>query len=275
MKDLNTNLLRKRERDEKADEIAKEERLLNHPKIEDKTQVKKNIALLKHQVAKLSPEPLTPTEKDKLFAMEKRLASKIQEGMPSDETMRKNPVGAIDQHTAWERANKKLIKWWKNIRIQLNPDSDDRDLANVERLRPRGQMDRMRTDAQIGGHMAYGDIDPTKWPFEQPDNTALEQAKRVAREQEIAKSVADAEQAVSGVAVPSYQAIAAKTRKPMSEANKQAARDRLARAREARRVKHMAARHGEPEVQVDIHTEEIQAEGVTASNHADAEALTV
>ena len=270
MKDLNVNLLRKRERDEKVDEIAKEERLLNHPKIEDKTQVKKNIALLKHQVAKLSPEPLSPTEKDKLAAMEKRLAAKIQDGMPTDETMRKNPVGAIDQHTAWERANKKLIKWWKNVRIQLNPDSDDRDLSNVERLRPRGQMDRMRTDAQIGGHMAYGDIDPSQWPFEQPDNTALEQAKRVAHEQAIAKSVEEAEQAVSGIAVPSYQAIAAKVRKPLSEDARQAARDRLARARESKRVKAMAARHGEKDIQVDV-----QAESVTVGNHADAEALSV
>ena len=268
MKDLNINLLRKRERDEKHDEIAKEQRLLDHPKIEDKTQVKKNIGLLKHQLEKLSPEPLTPIEKDKLSAMEKRLAAKIQDGMPTDETMRKNPVGAIDQHTAWERANKKLIKWWKNVRIQLNPDSDDRDLSNVERLRPRGQMDRMRTDAQIGGHMAYGDIDPSQWPFEQPDNTALEQAKRVAREQEIAKSVADAEQAVSGVAVPTYQAVAAKLRRPMSEINRQAARDRLARAREMKRVKAMAARHGEPDV-------DVQAPTVTVSNHADAEAVSV
>src|SRR3990172_1690071 len=134
MKDLTVNLLRKRERDEKADEIEKQQRLLEHPKIEDKAQIKKNIALLKQQVDRFSPEPLTPTEKDKLYTLEKKLAVKIQDGMPTDETMRKNPVGAIDQHTVWERANKKLILMWKNIRIQLNPDSGDRDLANVERL---------------------------------------------------------------------------------------------------------------------------------------------
>jgi hypothetical protein len=54
----------------------------------------------------------------------------------------------------------------------------------------------------------------------------------------------------------------------MSEEAKQAARDRLVRAREMRRVKLMAARHGESDVQVDV-----QAETVTVSNHADAEAV--
>lgn len=269
MKPLTDNLLRKRERDEKVDEIAKEQRLLEHPKVEDKAQVKKNLALLKQQLDKHSPEPLASSEKDKLSKLEKQLAAKIQEGMPTDETMRKNPVGAIDQHTSWERAKKKLIHMWKNVRIQLNPDSDDRDLANVERLRPRGQMDRLRTDAQIPGQMSYSNIPEELWPLEPPKETAFEQAKRV-EQARITQSVADAEAAVAGTAVPTYQAVAAKLRKPMSEANKQAARDRLARARESKRVKAMAARHGEHDVQVDV-----QAETVTVSNHADAEAVSV
>ena len=270
MKDLNVNLLRKRERDEKADEIAKEQRNLDNPKIEDKTQVKRNIALLKHQVDKFSPEPLAPAEKDKLARLEKQLAEKIRDGMPTDETMRKNPVGAIDQHTAWERAKKKLIKVWKNVRIQLNPDSDDRDLANVERLRPRGQMDRMRTDAQIVGQMTYGSIPDELWPFEPSKETALEQAKR-AEQERIAASVAAVEAAVGGIPMPAVEhAAPVKARKEMSEEAKQAARDRLARARESKRVKAMAARHGEQDIQVDV-----QAEAVTVGNHADAEAVSV
>ena len=43
-----------------------------------------------------------------------------------------------------------------------------------------------------------------------------------------------------------------KVRKPMSEEAKQAARDRLVLAREAGRVKRMAAVHGEPSVDVDM-----------------------
>ena len=268
MKPLNVNLLRKRERDEKQDALKREESMLNHPKIEDKTQIKKNIAHLSKQLHDYSPEPLAPAEKDKLHNLEKQLAEKIRQGMPTDETMRKNPVGAIDAHSAWEKAKKKLILAWKNVRIQLNPDSDDRDLANVERLRPSGAMDRLRTDAQIGGHMTYGSVPEENWPFEPPQETALEQAKRA--QDRIAQSVAEAEalvgetpRPVSGPPPVVYPPV--RLRREMSEEAKQAARDRLARAREAKRVKAMAARHGE----VDI---EVQTVGVPVGNHADVAA---
>src|SRR3990167_7494775 len=163
MKALTENLLRKRERDEISDQISRDKRLLDHPKIEDKTQVKKNIAISQGKLDRLSPEPLSAPEKDKLAKLEKQLAAQIQEGMPTDETMRKNPVGAIHAHTTWERAKKKIIKMWKNVRIQLNPESDDADLANVERLRRHGQLDRLRTDAQIPGQMSYSGIDTELW----------------------------------------------------------------------------------------------------------------
>ena len=263
MKSLDVNLLRKRERDERQDELKRQKDLLAHPKIEDKTNVKKTIAKIEHELTAYSPEPLVPAEKDKLSKLEKQLAAKIQEGMPTDETMRKNPVGAIDEHSRWEKAKKKLIKMWKNVRIQLNPDSDDRDLANIERLRRQGQMDRLRTDAQISGHMSYSGIDPELWPFEAPKETALEQAKR-AEQERLAKSLAEAEQAVGDTPVPTPQAIAAKLRKPMSAENRRKAAERLARAREMKRVKAMAAAHGEPDVQV---------EAAPVSNEADAVAV--
>src|SRR3990167_5834343 len=264
MKPLTEHLLRKRERNELEDAITREQRMLEHPKIEDKTQVKKNIAQLKGRLERFSPEPLAAAERDKLSKLEKQLAVKIQDGMPSDETMRKNPVGAIGQHTRWERAKKKLIKMWKNVRIQLNPDNDDADLANVEQLRNPGQMDRLRTDAQISGHMSYGDIDPALWPFEPPKETALEQAKR-AEQERVAKSLEEADAAVAGVPVPRPQAIAAKIRKPLSDVHRQALRDRLAHAREMRRVKKMAAQHGEQDVQVETAPVGNDADAATVS----------
>ena len=269
MKPLNVNLLRKRERDEKLDEIKRQETLLNHPKIEDKTQVKKNMAHLNKQLHDFSPEPLAPAEKDKLHNLEKQLAEKIREGMPTDETMRKNPVGAIDQHSAWEKAKKKLILAWKNVRIQLNPDSDDRDLANVERLRPSGQMDRLRTDAQISGHMTYGSVPEENWPFEPPKETALEQARRV--QERIDASLEETERLAGSDSTPVLRSHDEPTyppvrpRREMSEEAKQAARARLARAREAKRVKAMAARHGETDI-------EVQTAGVPVGNHADVAA---
>ena len=179
MKDLKLNLLRHHQREERKEELKKQQWLLDHPKVEDKVQVRKNVDAIKSQLEHLSPEPLTGPEKDRLYNLEKRLATRIAQGMPTDETMRKNPVGAVHHHRTWEKVNKPLINAWKNIRIQLNPDSDDKDLSNVERLRPSGQMDRLRTDAQIPGHMSYTDIPEDLWPFAEPANTAAKQAARV------------------------------------------------------------------------------------------------
>lgn len=198
MKSLNAELLRWNEREDKKAELKRGEWLLAHPKVENKVQARKNIDIVKSQLDNFSPEPLTPPEKDKLYNLEKRLANKIKEGMPTDETMRKNPVGAVHAHRMWERANKKLINVWKNVRIQLNPDSEDKDLANIERLRTAGQLDRLRSDAQIGGHLSYQGIPEELWPFEDPKNTALKQAERVAKAETdaIQRSLGDAERLV-------------------------------------------------------------------------------
>ncbi len=133
-----------------------------------------------------APEPLPGEEKDRLAKMELELREKITHGMPTEEEMRKNPAGMVDRHRRWEKQNKRDILTWKNIRRQLEPDSDDPDLANLERYRPAGVMDRLVANAQISGAMNYRDIPQAQWDqaFEgkRPQNTALEQAKKVKRE---------------------------------------------------------------------------------------------
>ena len=242
MKDLNINLLRKHERDEREDSLKREEFALAHPKVEDKAQVRKNITAIKSQLAAFSPEPLSSGEKDKLYSLEKRLASKIKEGMPTDEVMRKNPVGAVHQHRMWEKANKKLVNVWKNIRIQLNPESDDKDLANVERLRPMGQMDRLRTDAQIGGAMSYSSIPEELWPFENPQNTAAKQAERVhkAEVDKIAQSLRDAEATVANREPIELET--GKRKRKLSPEYRQKLRDNMAMLRQRRLDKLAAAK---------------------------------
>lgn len=178
MKDLNTNLLRHQQREQIKGEIEQAEDSLKHAKTDDANIIRAGMNKAKRMLQAGSPEPLTGKEKDTLAALEKKLAARIRENMPTEETMRKNPVGAVDHASRWEKRNKKIIRMWKNVRIQLNPESSERDLANVERLRPSGQMDRMRTDAQISGHMTYSDIPDELWPFLPPANTAAEQAKR-------------------------------------------------------------------------------------------------
>jgi hypothetical protein len=189
MKDLKQNLLRYNQREELKHEIAEADKMLPFANQENKGVIIARRNKTQKQLDTQSPEQLTGKEKDTLNALEKKLRAKITHNMPTEEVMRKNPAGAVDWHQRWEKANKTAIKMWKNIRIQLNPDSSDRDLANLERYRPSGQTDRMRTDAQIPGLMSFGSIAPEDWPFEAPKNTALEQAKRVYSEEEAANAV--------------------------------------------------------------------------------------
>ncbi len=192
MKDLKINLLRYNQRESLKSDIENADKMLPFAKPDEKGEIVARRNRTQKQLDSQSPEPLTGKEKDQLNALEKKLRSKITHNMPTEEVMRKNPAGAVDWHTRWEKANKKAIKIWKNIRIQLNPDSADRDLANIERYRPSGQTDRMRTDAQIPGLMSYGSVTEEQWPFDPPQNTALKQAERVYTEEEAANCVNEA-----------------------------------------------------------------------------------
>lgn len=180
MRDLNQNLLRHNQREEIKADINSYDQMLVHAKPEDKGILLTRKKRAEHQLSSQSPEPLTGAEKDKLNVLEKKLRARITTNMPTEEVMRKNPAGAVDWHQRWEKANKHLVRMWKNAKIQLNPDSSDRDLANIERFRPSGQTDRMRTDAQIPGLMSYGNVAEEDWNqiFDAPKNTALEQAKK-------------------------------------------------------------------------------------------------
>lgn len=191
MKDLNLNLLRYAQREQIKREIEQASDSLGKATTEDAAAIRGTRQKLQRQLDAGSPESLTGKEKDTLAALEKKLLKRITTNMPTEESMRKNPVGAVDHATKWEKANKKLIRMWKNIRIQLNPDNSDRDLANIDRYRPSGQTDRMRTDAQIPGLMTFGNVDQDDWDniFPTPQNTALEQAKRRANAEDVSQYV--------------------------------------------------------------------------------------
>lgn len=178
MKDLNIPLLRHHQREEMKAEIEQYDAALPFAKPEEKGAIVQRREKTKRSLEAQSPEPLTGAEKDKLNALEKKLRARFTTNMPPDEVMRKNPAGAIDWNQRWLAANKKIVRMWKNVKIQLNPDSSDRDLANVERFRPSGQLDHLRSDAQISGVMSYGNIDEADWPFDKPQNTALAQAQK-------------------------------------------------------------------------------------------------
>ena len=190
MKDIKLNLLRYAQREQLKAEIAQAEHSLSKATPEDAGQIRASMNKTKKQLEEGSPSPLTGKEKDTLFALEKKLLDKIRTNMPTEEVMRKNPAGAVDWHMRWEKANKPLIRMWKNIKVQLNPENSDRDLCNIDRYRPSGQTDRMRTDAQIPGLMSFGNVPQENWDniFDAPTNTALAQAQRRAYDEDAAEN---------------------------------------------------------------------------------------
>lgn len=198
MQDLKKNLLRYNQREQLKGDIAQAEDMLKQAKPEDRGAINANINRTRRQLDSQSPVPLTAKEKDTLNALEKKLLKRITTNMPPEEVMRKNPAGAIDWHMKWEKINKPLIGMWKNCKIQLNPDSSDKDLSNLERYRPSGAVDRLRTDAQISGVMSYGAVDQENWDaiFTTPENTALAQVKRHYNDEEANSEV---EQAIEKV----------------------------------------------------------------------------
>ena len=181
-------LLRHHQREDMKQEIQNMETMLpNLKSTDDRGQVVSRLKRMKKGLIEQSPADLDGSTANKVNQEIKTLEEKITQGMLSKEEMRKNPAGAVGQFMKWERANKKAIMRWKNLQILRDPTSDDPDLANIERLRPNGAIDRFRSDAQITGKMSYGNISQEAWDTafqgKGPENTALKQAQKVEHEQ--------------------------------------------------------------------------------------------
>ena len=207
-------LLRHHQREDLKQEIkGMSDMLPNLKSHDDRGQVVSRMKRLERSLIAQSPPELSASEKNVLYKESKKLEEEFTQGMLSREEMRKNPAGSVGQHMRWERENKQKILRWKNLQQVLDPQSDDPDLSNYERLRPNGAVDRFRSDAQITGKMSYLNVPQENWDqaFEGkgPTNSALQQAQRVEEEQ--------------------------KTRKSMSEEAREAARQRLVFAREKQR----------------------------------------
>lgn len=227
------NLLRPAQLMEHSNEIKLAQAQLENPNVQDKGAVRQRIGSLKRQYESQAPRPITDGgTKDKLAAEAATLLEEILPGMLSQEEMRKNPAGSVDKHIRWERANKSKIVRWKKLQCVLNADTSDphtwdRDAANLERFRPQGAQDRFRTDAQITGKMTYGAVPEEKWQQAfgsvAPENSALNQAKRVA------------DASVISAAVPPVAV--ASVRQPLTEERRRAIAENLKRGREAAKAK--------------------------------------
>jgi hypothetical protein len=181
MKPLDKNLLRPAQVQELNDEKVVLENTLRGDfgyQIQDRGAAVRKLRNIDKMLADQAPEELTGPEKDKLAKEEKELREQVTYGMLSKEEMRKNPPTAVDRHIRWEAGNKKKIDRWKNIRLQLNAGTQDRDVANLEQYRPETHHGIM-TDAQIPGKHAMSPKAKENWPLGEPTaDTALKQVER-------------------------------------------------------------------------------------------------
>lgn len=169
---------------EEIDNALSPENPFRHKSRTDVTEVFNRGKRLKKQLQDFSPPEVSGSVKDKLVKEARAIEERILPGMPTHEEMRKNPAGMVGRHMRWEKANKKAILRWKNLQQMIEPDSNDPDLSNFERLRPSGEMDMFRANAQINGYMSYGRVPQENWDqvFPSKPNSALEQVKKVEAE---------------------------------------------------------------------------------------------
>jgi hypothetical protein len=144
-------LLRPDQLQSAQEEIKALEHKLSNPLIQDKGEVNKQLRRARHTLETQTPRaPQNPEEEGRMVARSKELLGQILEGMPSQEEMRKAPPGAVDKHRQWERRNKSKILEWKNLQLRLTVGSGDREVANLERHRPKASTLNMDS-AQIPG----------------------------------------------------------------------------------------------------------------------------
>jgi hypothetical protein len=186
-----TRFMTHRERTERQAELERVEETLSPANVaasvlsqDGRAQLARYRSHLKHDLQQNSPPADVSGEtKDAIARETDVLASKIREGMLTQEEMRRNPSGAIGRHMRWERTHKADILAWKNLRRALEPDNDDPDLANIERLRPSavvpGAAPTFMADAQIPGVFAMSSQAKANWPLGDPKvETPLSQAER-------------------------------------------------------------------------------------------------
>lgn len=191
-----TNLLRRSQRVGMEEERKRLEDLAVQLGVQNPGAVRQEIRKLDKQLQSQSPRDLTPSEKDLLAQTEKVLETEIVPGMPTHEEMRRNPPGTVHKHIQFEKQFKSKINLLKNIKLQLDPTSDDQDLANLEKIRPHqmtepGQSTFM-VNAQIPGKFAMTKQAKENWPVEMPPhgtaNSVLAQAKKRERSPEDRKA---------------------------------------------------------------------------------------
>lgn len=163
---------RKHQREEHEREIAGIERVLSDPTerkyIQNHGRLKQQADQRRVLLRRQSPAPLTATQRDKLATLEQVTLDSAREGMLSQEELRHKPIGAPDRQRAWQTEKKPTILLWKLCRVLLNPQSDSRELANLEQYRPATMGRNLFPDGLIPGQFtlspeAKANFDAINW----------------------------------------------------------------------------------------------------------------
>ena len=180
------NLLRPHQVMELTEEANRIDKMLvgeHRGAVQDANALRKASRRIRKAVDVSAPQPYEGAEKDKAARRADILRDKIKEGMLSRVEMRRNPVGAVDRHLAWESENKGRILEYKHIMLRLNVGTSERNVANIEKFRPEGHM-AYTDEAQISGHLAMSAKAKDNWPLGEPKvDTAANQAERVENEE--------------------------------------------------------------------------------------------
>ena len=157
-----------------------------------------------------APKALDHYRKDKVAVLAKEALEEIKSAMLPQSTMRRNPAGSVDHYRRNEGSKqvKDKILTWKRAMRALDPENMDQDYTNLERYRPTGAPDdgtaTFMAGAQIPGKFAQTPLAKEHWPLGEPTvETPLKTAQR----------------------------------KQMTDEQKNAARERLAHAREVKAAK--------------------------------------
>lgn len=234
------------------EEIRSLEEKLNNRHIEDKAEVARQLRRARKDFESQAPQlPANGEEEGRMVQRSKELLASILEGMPSQEEMRKNPTGAVDKHRSWQERNKWHIAEWKHIQLRLTANSGERDAANLERHRPIISTLAMDSAQIPGKQFFFGPANaglPVTFTDEQItllkalDPTIAERLGTLTnRQRSTVKDILDggiglaSEAQILGKLGAEKKLAKKKGRKPMTEEQKRELRERLAKARAARK----------------------------------------
>ena len=141
---------------------------LTNPLVTDIPSVRKNLKRVEHAIETQVPPVLLGPALDKVVRREKELRETIVPNMLSQAEMRQAPAGSVGREMAFQKRYKVPILEWKNCRRTIHRDSEDPDVANIERYRPvvsRGNLDNAQIPGQVMSFASeqfqdgYDDID--------------------------------------------------------------------------------------------------------------------